>query len=66
MTTTSRKWTGRFREYWRPLLDALSGADDPYGEELRRLEGRVRLLESEITALRPSAGTASTGATQAE
>lgn len=50
--TTIRKWADKLKQNWWPLLEALSGADDPYGDDLRRLERRIRQLEADVGTLR--------------
>lgn len=66
MITTIRRWTDKGRKKWWPILEALSGAEDPRGDELRRLEGRIRHLEAEVTALRLPSGPAAAEAVRGE
>ena len=50
--TTIRRWTIKVKDKWWPIFEALSGAEDPRDDELRRLDGRIRQLEAEVIALR--------------
>lgn len=51
MINIIRKWATTFEESWIPMLEVLSGADDPHGEYLQALDGRIRQLEAEMAAL---------------
>ena len=46
----------RLLEKLRPWGEALAGLDDPWGDYLVRLEGRVQRLEAEAKRLRGSDG----------
>lgn len=39
---------------WRPWGEALAGMDDPIGEYLLSLEGRIRRLEGQVARLHGS------------
>ncbi|HEX7854410.1 MAG TPA: hypothetical protein VF503_12015 [Sphingobium sp.] len=61
MIDALRKWASTFKESWAPLLEALSGADDPRGDHVYALEGRIRKLEAEMATLKPRPEPADTG-----
>ena len=62
MFAVIRRWADRIKDSAWPLIEALSGAEDPRGDDLRRLDDRVRRLEAELAALRPPPGQSPTAA----
>jgi hypothetical protein len=52
MYAALRKSTSRLLARSRAILDALAGLDAPHGDDLTRLERRVRQLEADSEASR--------------